>query len=282
MEKIINGKEIANNIQNEILQFVNNQKANNKSIPTLAIVQIGNDGGSTYYRNSVVKQCLKLGIITKEYVKEETTSEEEAILLIKDINEDKNIHGALVLMPFPKHINSKKVINILSPEKDIDGLTDINSGKLFIGEPMFVPCTPSSVIRIIESIDIELSGKEVVVIGRSNVVGKPLSMLLLNKNATVTIAHSKTKDLKEVCRRADVLVSAIGVPNFVTKDFVKKGAVVIDVGTSNVEGKITGDVNLDNVLEEVSMATPVPGGVGAVTTSMLLKNLCKACEENVY
>lgn len=282
MEKIINGKEIANNIQNEILQFVNNQKANNKSNPTLAIVQIGNDGGSTYYRNSVVKQCIKLGIITKEYVKEETTSEEEALLLIKDINEDKNIHGALVLMPFPKHINSKKVINTLSPEKDIDGLTDINSGKLFIGEPMFVPCTPSSVIRIIESIDIELSGKEVVVIGRSNVVGKPLSMLLLNKNATVTIAHSKTKDLKEVCRRADVLVSAIGVPKFVTKDFVKKGAVVIDVGTSNVEGKITGDVNLDNVLEEVSMVTPVPGGVGAVTTSMLLKNLCKACEENVY
>lgn len=282
MEKIINGKEIANNIQNEILQFVNDQKANNKSIPTLAIVQIGNDGGSTYYRNSVIKQCTKLGIITKEYVKEETTSEEDALLLIKEINEDKNIHGALVLMPFPKHINSKKVINTLSPLKDIDGLTDVNSGKLFIGEPLYVPCTPSSVIRIIESIDIELSGKEVVVIGRSNVVGKPLSMLLLNKNATVTIAHSKTKDLQEVCRRADVLVSAIGVPNFVTKDFVKKDAVVIDVGTSNVEGKITGDVYLDNVVEEVSMVTPVPGGVGAVTTSMLLKNLCKACEENVY
>lgn len=282
MDKLINGRAIASDIQGKILEFVNERKNNNKSIPTLAVVQIGNDGGSTYYRNSVVKQCEKLGIITKEFVKDASIDENEAVSLIEDINKDENIHGALILMPFPKHIDAKKVINILKPEKDIDGLTDINSGKLFIGEPLYVPCTPSSVINIIEAMNIDLSGKEVVVIGRSNVVGKPLSMLLLNKNATVTIAHSKTKDLKAVCKRADILVSAIGVPGFVTKDFVKSGAVVIDVGTSNVDGKITGDVNLNDVIDEAAMITPVPGGVGAVTTTVLLKNLCKACEENVY
>lgn len=282
MEKKINGKEISNQVKAEILQFVNQRKESNKEVPTLAVVQIGDDGGSTYYRNSVVKQCNDLGIKTNEFVKDASISEEEALLLIKDINENRDIDGALVLMPFPKHIDSKKVIELLNPEKDIDGLTDVNSGKLFAGKPAYIPCTPSSVIKILEAINIDLSGKEVVVIGRSNVVGKPLSMLLLNKNATVTIAHSRTKDLENVCKRADVLISAIGVPGFVTRNFVKDGAVVIDVGTSNVNGKITGDVNLNDVIDIVSSITPVPGGVGAVTTTMLLKNLCKACEKNVY
>ena len=203
----------------------------------------------------------------------------DGIIHTSKLNEDNKVHGIIIQLPLPKGIDEKEVVARISPKKDIDCLTFESQGKLYMGEDGFLPCTPNSVVTLIKSLGINLSGKEAVVIGRSNIVGKPVAQLLLKENATVTICHSRTKDLKEVCKRADILVVAIGKPKFLDETYVKEGAVVIDVGTSSFEGKITGDVDFDKVIDKASHLTPVPGGVGALTTTLLIKNACKAAEE---
>lgn len=282
MAVTIDGKAIALSFQDGIKNYVNARVAKGFDLPTLAVVQIGNDGGATFYRQSVVKLCEKLTVPVIEYVRAEETDEAEVLEIVNEINNRNDIHGALILMPMPKGIDSKKIIDLLSPRKDIDGLTDVNSGRLLNGKKSFVPCTPRSVVEILKTLSVEIEGKEVVIIGRSNVVGKPLAQLLLNLNATVTIAHSKTKNLKEVSKRADILISAIGKPLFIDNSYVKEGAIIIDVGTSNVNGKITGDVDFEDVKNSASFITKVPGGVGSVTTTILIENLCEACEIDVY
>ena len=205
---------------------------------------------------------------------------DEVINTIKKLNEDDSVQGIILQLPLPKHLNEKKIIREISVKKDIDCLTFESQGKLYMGEPGFLPCTPNSVVTLIKSLNIDLNGKNVVVLGRSNIVGKPVAQLLLNENATVTICHSRTKDLKEVCKRADILVVAIGRPKFIDESYVNENAVVIDVGTSRFEGKITGDIDFDKVIDKCSALTPVPGGVGALTTTLLIKNACEALKED--
>ena len=205
--------------------------------------------------------------------------QEELINKIDALNNDKSVSGIILQLPLPKHINEKKIISSISPKKDIDCLTFVNQGKLYIGEETFMPCTPKSVVTILNSLNINLEGMNVVVIGRSNIVGKPVGALLLKENCTVTMCHSKTKNLREVCKRSDILVVAIGKAKFIDDSFVKEGAIVIDVGTNSVQGKITGDVDFDKVIDKASFVTPVPGGVGALTTTLLMKNACEAIEK---
>ena len=273
MGAIIDVKSLVAKFQNEIMAIVDEKKSKGEVV-SIDILQVGKDGGSNFYRNSVVKLSNKLGIEAKEFLLEEDVSEEEIISVVNKINNDDNVTGVLMLLPMPKGINSDKVKEALSPSKDIDGVTTYNIGQFYSGNKAFIPCTPLSVMEILRSVT-DLEGKEAVVIGRSNVVGKPLSQLLLNANCTVTTVHSRTRNIEEVCRRADILVSAIGKPKYINSNFIKDGAVVIDVGTSDVEGKITGDVDLEDVIEKVSYITKVPGGVGSLTTTILLKNLCE-------
>ena len=214
----------------------------------------------------------------KVHLNEEVV-EEELINKIDALNNDKSVSGIILQLPLPKHINEKKIISSISPKKDIDCLTFVNQGKLYIGEETFMPCTPKSVVTILNSLNINLEGMNVVVIGRSNIVGKPVGALLLKENCTVTMCHSKTKNLREVCKRSDILVVAIGKAKFIDDSFVKEGAIVIDVGTNSVQGKITGDVDFDKVIDKASFVTPVPGGVGALTTTLLMKNACEAIEK---
>lgn len=209
----------------------------------------------------------------------EEVAEEELINKIDALNNDKSVSGIILQLPLPKHINEKKIISSISPKKDIDCLTFVNQGKLYMGEETFMPCTPKSVVTILNSLNINLEGMDVVVIGRSNIVGKPAGALLLKENCTVTMCHSKTKNLREVCKRSDILVVAIGKAKFIDDSFVKEGAIVIDVGTNSVQGKITGDVDFDKVIDKASFVTPVPGGVGALTTTLLMKNACEAIEK---
>ncbi len=230
--------------------------------------------------NSQEKAAVALGVgFLRVELKEEST-DDEVINTIKKLNEDDSVQGIILQLPLPKHLNEKKIIREISVKKDIDCLTFESQGKLYMGEPGFLPCTPNSVVTLIKSLNIDLNGKNVVVLGRSNIVGKPVAQLLLNENATVTICHSRTKDLKEVCKRADILVVAIGRPKFIDESYVNENAVVIDVGTSRFEGKITGDVDFDKVIDKCSALTPVPGGVGALTTTLLIKNACEALKED--
>lgn len=282
MGLIIDGKSIAMKYRDEIKAFAADLADNSKRKPCIATILVGNDGGSVYYVNNQVKLCNQLGIVPKNYFLDENIDEENLIKVIEDINNDSSIDGMILQLPLPKHLNEKNITSKISYKKDVDGLTDINLGKFYKGEESFVPCTPRSVLELIKSTGINIQGSNAVVIGRSNIVGKPAAQLLLNENATVTICHSKTKDLKNVCRNADILVAAIGRPGFVTKDFVKEGAVVIDVGTTMVDGKIKGDVVFDEVIQIAAHVTPVPGGVGSMTTTMLIKNTCEAYKKNVY
>ena len=217
-----------------------------------------------------------LGILFEKILLKESTTEENLINEIISLNNNEKIHGIILQLPLPKHIDEKKVISYISPDKDIDCLTYINQGKLYAGHKKFIPCTPNSVVTILDSLNINLQGKEVVVVGRSNIVGKPVAVLMLERNCTVTVCHSKTKDLQSVCQRADILIVAIGIPNYIDSSYVKEGAIVIDVGTSSLNGKITGDVLLDDVIGKSSYMTKVPGGVGALTTTLLMKNVCEA------
>ena len=280
MGQLINGKEVAAKVKEEIKNFVDNRKEKGLKLPKIASILVGEDGGSIYYMNSQEKAAVTLGVgFLRVELKEEST-DDEVINTIKKLNEDDSVQGIILQLPLPKHLNEKKIIREISVKKDIDCLTFESQGKLYMGEPGFLPCTPNSVVTLIKSLNIDLNVKNVVVLGRSNIVGKPVAQLLLNENATVTICHSRTKDLKEVCKRADILVVAIGRPKFIDESYVNENAVVIDVGTSRFEGKITGDVDFDKVIDKCSALTPVPGGVGALTTTLLIKNACEALKED--
>jgi methylenetetrahydrofolate dehydrogenase (NADP+) / methenyltetrahydrofolate cyclohydrolase len=282
MGLIIDGRAYAKKLKEEIKQFALDRKSEGLRVPCLATILVGNDGGSIYYVNNQKKVCEDLGLHNRNLRLEETISEKELIDIIEGLNVDPNVDGIILQLPLPKHINEKAVTSKINPDKDVDGLTDVNLGRFYKGEDCFIPCTPQSVIHLIKSTEVEIQGKNAVVIGRSNIVGKPAAQLLLNENATVTICHSKTQNLKEVCSKADILVCALGKPGFITEEYIKAGAVVIDVGTSMVEGSIKGDVDFDSAAPKAGHITPVPGGVGAVTTTLLIKNTCEAMKKNVY
>lgn len=271
----LDGKEIANKIRAELKNKIEDLKDNNIKVPMLANILVGDDGGSRYYFNTQNKVCNNIGILTKSIELEENTQEQTLLNVIDELNYNEDVSGIIIQLPLPKHIDQNKVTSAISVEKDIDGLNSLSAGRLFKGQKCFVPCTPKGIIRLIKETGIEIEGKEAVILGRSNIVGKPVAQLLLKENATVTMCHSRTKDLKNVCKRADILVVAIGRPNSIDEEYIKEGAIVIDVGTSVVDGKLTGDVKLEKVLSTAAYTTPVPGGVGPMTTTMLLVNLCE-------
>lgn len=274
MDKILNGKTVAIDIKGQIKSYTEELKASGKSLKISSIL-VGDDGGSVYYQNFQEKLANNLGIDFEKIKLDESISEENLKLKIEELNKDDSVNGIMLLLPLPKHIDERAVTNLIDADKDLDCLSEVSVGRFYKGEKCFMPCTPNSVITLLKAYNIEIEGKEVVIIGRSNIVGKPLFQMFLNENATVTVCHSRTKNLKEVCKRADILVVAIGRANFIDSSYVREGAVVIDVGTSEVNGKITGDVNFDDVYEKASLITPVPGGVGSLTTTLLLKNVCK-------
>lgn len=276
--KIIDGKAIAATIRQEIKEKVEALQQQGKQ-PGLAVVLVGSDPASQTYVNSKEKACLEVGMHSEVYRLPAETTEAELLAMIDKLNASDKIHGILVQLPLPKHIEEKKVIDRISPDKDVDGFHPINVGDLFTNTARFVACTPRGSIELIERMGVNISGKKAVVIGRSNIVGKPVAMLLLHRNATVTICHSKTPDLKKECLDADILVVAIGKPNFVTGDMVKPGAVVIDVGINRLDnGKLVGDVEFESAKEVAGMITPVPGGVGPMTIAMLMLNTLEACK----
>lgn len=282
MGQIINGKEVALKVKEDIKSFVDDRKEKKLKIPKIASILVGNDGGSIYYMNSQEKVANSLRVEFVKVTLPEVCDDIDVISEIHKLNEDDGVQGIILQLPLPVKFNEKKIIREISPNKDIDCLTFESQGKLYMGEPKFLPCTPNSVVTLIKSLNIDIVGKNVVVLGRSNIVGKPVAQLLLNENATVTICHSKTKNLKEVCKGADILVVAIGKPKFIDESYVNENTIVIDVGTSSFEGKITGDVDFDKVIEKCKLLTPVPGGVGALTTTLLIKNACEALKENEY
>lgn len=280
MAKIIDGKAISAEIKEELKEKVAEYKKQGVEI-TLAVVKVGNDPASAVYVRNKEKACEYVGITSRTLALPEETTEEELLKVVNDLNEDKAVNGILVQLPLPKHIDERKVLLAIDSNKDVDGFHPVNVGKMVIGEETFLPCTPAGIIEMLKRTDVEISGKECVVIGRSNIVGKPMSMLMLKENATVTIAHSRTKDLKEVTKRADILIAAIGKAKFVTADYVKEGAVIIDVGMDRDEnGKLCGDVDFDSVSQVASAITPVPGGVGPMTVTMLLVNCLRSVELN--
>ena len=280
MAKIIDGKQISLDIKNELKEKVARYKEQGIEI-TLGVVKVGNDPASAVYVRNKEKACEYVGINSKTLALPEETTEEELLNVVKELNEDKNVNGILVQLPLPKHIDESKVLLTIDSTKDVDGFHPVNVGKMVIGEDTFLPCTPAGIIEMIKRTDIDIEGKECVVIGRSNIVGKPMAMLMLKENATVTIAHSRTKDLKEVTKRADIIVAAIGKAKFVTADYVKEDAVVIDVGMDRDEnGKLCGDVDFESVSKVASAITPVPGGVGPMTVTMLLVNCLRSVELN--
>lgn len=273
MAKIIDGKAVAASVKAEIKKEIEEQALE----VGLAVVIVGNDQASRVYVNNKKKACEECGITSYEFALPEETTQDKLLTLVTKLNNDDKINGILVQHPMPSHINEKIIYDNISPLKDVDAFHPTNVGKIMIGDYNFLPCTPAGVMELIKSTGTDISGKECVVIGRSNIVGKPMAMLLLHKNATVTICHSRTKDLPEVCRRADILVSAVGIAGFVTADMVKDGAVVIDVGMNrNEENKLCGDVVFKDVESKASYITPVPGGVGPMTIAMLMKNTLTA------
>ena len=278
MAKIIDGKMISAQIKDELREKVAEYKAAGTEI-CLAVIQVGADPASSVYVNNKKKGCEYIGIKSLAYELPEETTQEELLDIIKELNERADVNGILVQLPLPKHIDEDTVIKAIDPKKDVDGFHPQSVGALSIGQPGFVSCTPAGIIQLLKRSDIDIAGKECVVIGRSNIVGKPMALLLLRENGTVTIAHSKTKDLKEVCKRADILVVAIGKPKFINHEYVKEGAVVIDVGIHRLEGKkLCGDVDFDDVESHVSAITPVPGGVGPMTIAMLMNNCVASVE----
>ena len=278
MPLLIDGKKISTEIKDELKVTVEELKK--QGVETcLAVIQVGNDPASSIYVRNKKRACAYVGIESLSYELPEETTEEELVKLVKELNENDNVHGILVQLPLPKHINADTIIRTISPDKDVDGFHPESVGRLCIGEPGFVSCTPAGIIQLLKRSGIEIEGKECVVVGRSNIVGKPMSILLLRENGTVTITHSRTKDLKEVTGRADILVVAIGKPKFITADYVKEGAVVIDVGMHrNEENKLCGDVDFDDIKDKVSAITPVPGGVGPMTIAMLMYNCVEAAK----
>lgn len=277
---IIDGKKVSMEIKDECKEKVAFYKEKGIEI-CMAVIQVGNDPASGVYVNNKKKACEYIGIKSLSYHLEETTTEEELLELIDKLNKDDAVRGILVQLPLPKSISEDKVLMAISPNKDVDGFHPMNVGNLCIGRKGFLSCTPAGVIELLKRYNIDIAGKECVVVGRSNIVGKPMSILLLRENGTVTITHSRTKDLKEVCKRADILIAALGKPKFITEEYVKEGAVVIDVGIHrNENNKLCGDVDFDAVAPKCSAITPVPGGVGPMTIAMLMKNCVDSVEIN--
>ena len=278
MAQIIDGKVISAQIKDELKEKVAAYKAEGIEI-TLAVIQVGNDPASSVYVNNKKKACEYIGIKSLAYELPVDTSEEELLGIVKELNIREDVNGILVQLPLPSHIDEDLVIKTIDPKKDVDGFHPQSVGALSIGQPGFLSCTPAGIIQLLKRSGISTEGKECVVVGRSNIVGKPMALLMLRENSTVTIAHSRTKDLKEVCRRADILIAAIGKPKFFNKEYVKDGAVVIDVGIHRMEnGKLCGDVDFDDVIDSVSAITPVPGGVGPMTIAMLMCNCVDSVE----
>ena len=280
MSQIIDGKAVSAAVKAEVAEEAAKLKEEKGLKVGLAVVIVGNNPASRVYVNNKKKACEAVGFQSYEYALEESTTQEQLLDLVNVLNRDNRVNGILVQLPLPKHIDEKAIINAISPEKDVDAFHPINVGKIMIGDYSFLPCTPAGVMRLIESTGTDITGKQCVVIGRSNIVGKPQAMLLLQKNGTVTICHSKTKNLKEVCLGADILVVAIGKANFVTGDMIKEGAVVIDVGMNRLDnGKLCGDVEFESAEKKASFITPVPGGVGPMTIAMLMKNTLTAAKQ---
>ena len=274
--ELINGKELAKKIRGELKLEVDNLRENG-IIPKLAVIMVGDDKASEVYVRNKSKACNEIGIEFEEFLLDSNIKQEELIDLIKKLNNRKDVYGILLQSPIPEHLNIREAFDTIDYRKDVDGFNPINIGKLAIGEDAFISCTPYGVIKMLEEYNIEIEGKRAVVIGRSNIVGKPLIQCLLNKNATVTICHSKTKNIAEITKEADILIAALGKPKFVKENMVKENAVVIDVGINrNEEGKLVGDVDFENVSKKVSYITPVPGGVGPMTIAMLMNNVVKA------
>ncbi|WP_171379046.1 bifunctional methylenetetrahydrofolate dehydrogenase/methenyltetrahydrofolate cyclohydrolase [Enterococcus cecorum] len=280
---LLNGKELAQKLQQEMTQEVTELKEKGLQ-PGLAVILVGEDPASQVYVRNKERAANNIGMYSVVYRLPETTSEADLIAKIEELNHDDKVHGILVQLPLPKHINEDLVLDTIDPAKDVDGFHPMNLGNLFAGKPTMIPCTPAGIMELIKLSGLDLAGKNAVIIGRSNIVGKPMAHLLLQANATVTICHSKTKDLPKVAKQADVLVVAIGRANFVTADFVKEGAVVIDVGINrDKNNKLTGDVKFDEVAPLTSYITPVPGGVGPMTITMLMRQTIDAAKrkENV-
>lgn len=270
---IIDGKKISEELRIEIAKEVKRITDEGGRAPGLAVIIVGDNPASRIYVNNKKKGCAACGINSFEYALPENAEEKELLALIDELNKNDEIDGILCQLPLPSHIDENKVIDAISPEKDVDGFSPVNTGNLLTGKPCFAPCTPYGVVEMLKHEGIEISGKHCVIVGRSNIVGKPAALLMLRENATVTICHSRTKNLPEEVKRADIVIAAIGKPGFITADMIKDGAVVIDVGINRLEsGKVTGDVDFDEVKEKASFITPVPGGVGPMTITMLLKN----------
>lgn len=263
---ILDGKSVAEKIKEELKKKELKRK--------LAVILVGEDPASKVYVKSKNKSCMELGIEYEEHLLDEKTNQKELLDLIQQLNNRKDVTAILLQSPIPQHLNIEEAFNLIDPAKDVDGFNPVNVGKLTIGKEAYVPCTPLGVVRLLEEYNIPIEGKHAVILGRSNIVGKPMASCLLNRNATVTICHRKTENLKEITKTADILVAAIGKPNFITKDMVKQGAVVVDVGINRLEnGKLVGDVDFENVKDTAEFITPVPGGVGPMTIAMLMNNI---------
>lgn len=278
---LIDGKKASQDILESLTKKVTELKEKYNKTPGLAVVMVGENPASKVYVRSKIRACEKVGVVNKEIILKEDVSEEVILKEIDKLNKDSEINGILVQLPLPKHINEKKVCEAIDIRKDVDGFKAENIGKVLLGdEDCMVSCTPQGIMYLIEQLNIDLYGKNAVVVGRSNIVGKPIGALLINKGATTTVCNSRTKNLKEILKTADIIIMAIGQPRFLTKDMVTEGAIIIDVGINRVDGKLCGDVDYENVKELASHITPVPGGVGPMTIAMLLKNTVKAfCKE---
>ena len=278
---IIDGKKISSQIKKEIFAEVRALKKKTGKTPGLAAVLVGDDPASAVYVRNKNKTCQNVGFQSFENILPADTSEEKLLNLVDKLNKDNNVNGILIQLPLPTQIDSQKVLEQINPEKDVDGFHLENVGRLVTGNATFKPCTPAGIIELLDQYKVDIEGKNVVVLGRSNIVGKPVASLLLSRNATVTICHSRTKDLPAISRSADILIAAIGKPNFVTPDMVKDDAVVIDVGINRVDDKLVGDVDYESVLKKASLITPVPGGVGPMTIAMLMVNTLQAFKNSL-
>ena len=282
MAQIISGKEVALKVRERIKNEVEELFAKTGKRPGLAVIIVGEDPASQVYVRNKAKGCEEVGFHSEVYRLPEQTEMSELLALINKLNNDENIHGILCQLPLPKHLDETEVILAIDPNKDVDAFHPVNTGKIMIGNYSFLPCTPAGVMELIASTGVDISGKECVVVGRSNIVGKPQAMLLLQKNGTVTICHSRTKNLAETTKRADILVVAVGRPNFITGDMIKEGAIVVDVGINRMDdGKLVGDVHFESAEKVASYITPVPGGVGPMTITMLLQNTLTAAKQQI-
>ena len=277
---LIDGKKVSAEVRARLAKEANELKEKTGRVPGLATVLVGDDPASAVYVRNKNKICRELGFKSFEQKLSLDTSEAKLLKLIKELNSNNDIHGILVQLPLPNQIDSEKILQAIDPNKDVDGFHPVNVGKLVVGNALLTPCTPTGIIKLLDYYEIDISGKHAVILGRSNIVGKPVSMLLLQRNATITICHSRTKNLDEITRSADILVAAIGRANFVTENMVSEGTIVIDVGINRVDGKLTGDINFEPVSKKASYITPVPGGVGPMTIALLMENTLKAFKES--